>query len=359
MRLSPKQINFLRAFLYFFIAWLVMSFIFVVTRYYDANEVTGVPLGTNSLQIIITLGVLISFIMAIISAIIEPIVLRIKPKRLPFFLVFMFRTQRFLIVIIILYLFAVVVENMIVDKIPISQWKEVLTNTAYSKFFHLSVIYIIFANILINSIRQMTRFLGETVFWKYIFGKYSTENESERIFMFIDLKSSTSIAEILDNIKYSNFLKKFYFEISFVINENRGIVYQYVGDEIVITWDIKDGLYNNNCIKCFFDIKECIKEKREEFLSEFGIIPEFRAALHIGNSVAAEVGTFKTELAYHGNVLNTTSRILAKCHELKSDLLFSGELYNRLLDKKSYNIIKVGEFILRGKMNVSELYSIQ
>ena len=36
-----------------------MSFIFVVTRYYDANEVTGVPLGADSLKIIITLGVLI------------------------------------------------------------------------------------------------------------------------------------------------------------------------------------------------------------------------------------------------------------------------------------------------------------
>ncbi len=226
MRLSVKQIDFLRAFAFFLCAWAIMCFIFIVIRYYDANDITGVPLGRYSFPIIALEGFLISFIMALISALIEPISIRIKPKKLPLFVVFMFRTQRFLILIIMLYLAAVMVENIIVDKIEISQWGYLLAGTIKSKFFQLSVVYIIFANILINSIRQMTRFLGETVFWKYISGKYSTLNEDERIFMFIDLKSSTSIAEILDNIKFSSFLKKFYFEISFIVNNHRGIVYQ-------------------------------------------------------------------------------------------------------------------------------------
>jgi len=359
MRLSVKQVDFIRAFLFFFCSWLVMSAIFIVIRYYDANEPTGVPLGAFSLPLIILEGFFISFIMAFISALVEPLSLKMVPKKIPFFIIVMIRTQRYLVFIIFLYLVAVIVENMIIDKIPFNQWPEVLSHTVKSKFFHLSVIYIIFANILINSIRQMTRFLGETVFWKYILGKYSTQNQDERIFMFIDLKSSTSIAEILDNIKFSLFLKKFYFEISFIINEHRGVVYQYVGDEVVIMWETPEGLSDDNCIACFFEIKKCIEDKKEEFLNEFGIIPEFRAAMHIGMSVAAEVGTFKNELAYHGNVLNTTSRILAKCHELKSDLLLSGDLYKRIKNTRNFNIQKVGEFILRGKLNISELYSVK
>ncbi len=124
-------------------------------------------------------------------------------------------------------------------------------------------------------------------------------------------------------------------------------------------WETKEGLDNDACLACFFEIKKCIENKKDEFLNEFGIIPEFRAALHIGYSVAAEVGTFKTELAYHGKALNTTSRILAKCHELKSDLLLSGDLYNRLKNPKAYDIKKAGDFILRGKLNISELYSVK
>ncbi len=59
-------------------------------------------------------------------------------------------------------------------------------------------------------------------------------------------------------------------------------------------------------------------------------VPEFKAALHGGNVVVSEVGKYKSEIAYHGDVLNTTARILSKCHELQSELLVSDWVITQL-----------------------------
>ncbi|HTM93239.1 MAG TPA: hypothetical protein VL095_12520, partial [Flavisolibacter sp.] len=44
---------------------------------------------------------------------------------------------------------------------------------------------------------QINHLLGEGVLWKFISGKYHQPREEERIFMFLDMKSSTTIAEQL------------------------------------------------------------------------------------------------------------------------------------------------------------------
>jgi adenylate cyclase len=54
--------------------------------------------------------------------------------------------------------------------------------------------------------------------------------------MFIDLKDSTPIAEKLGNIPYFKFIREFIYQISIALIEHDGIIYQYVGDEIVVSW---------------------------------------------------------------------------------------------------------------------------
>lgn len=49
---------------------------------------------------------------------------------------------------------------------------------------------------------------GPGVFRKFLLGKYFTPSKEERIFMFLDLKSSTTIAERLGEEQYFSFLKE-------------------------------------------------------------------------------------------------------------------------------------------------------
>jgi adenylate cyclase len=54
--------------------------------------------------------------------------------------------------------------------------------------------------------------------------------------MFVDLLSSTTIAEALGNEKYHNLLHDFYADITNPIIYNKGEIYQYVGDEVIVSW---------------------------------------------------------------------------------------------------------------------------
>ncbi|MGR3301112.1 MAG: hypothetical protein ACUZ8I_01275 [Candidatus Scalindua sp.] len=52
--------------------------------------------------------------------------------------------------------------------------------------------------------------------------------------MFLDLKSSTTIAEEIGHRRYFEFISDFIADVTTPILNNHGEIYQYVGDEIVI-----------------------------------------------------------------------------------------------------------------------------
>ena len=57
-------------------------------------------------------------------------------------------------------------------------------------------------------------------------GQYHKPREVERIFMFIDLKDSTTIAENLGNEAYSSFVTEYFNDLSDAINAFGGEIYQ-------------------------------------------------------------------------------------------------------------------------------------
>jgi adenylate cyclase len=69
--------------------------------------------------------------------------------------------------------------------------------------------------------------------------------------MFLDIKSSTTIAEELDHKNFYSFVNDFYYDLSEPILKTSAQIYQYVGDEIVLSWKKKKGIKNSNCVKFF------------------------------------------------------------------------------------------------------------
>ncbi len=80
--------------------------------------------------------------------------------------------------------------------------------------------------------------------------------------MFLDLRSSTTIAEKLGESRYFNFLKNVFTHITPFILKSKGEIYQYVGDEVMISWKVKHGINNANCIHCFLNVQKELVRKR-------------------------------------------------------------------------------------------------
>jgi len=204
-------------------------------------------------------------------------------------------------------------------------------------------------------------YFGQGVLVNFLFGRYHTPKEEVRIFMFLDLKSSTSYAEQYGHLKYSYLIQDCFYELADIVYKRKAKVYQYVGDEVILTWEIECGVEDNNCIQTFFDFTKAIYKNKEYYKKKYGLIPEFKAGIHYGEVVITEVGGAKEEIAYHGDTVNTTARIQSVCSELKKRLIISADLLGMLHDKeldKKYHIVSEGITRLKGKKHEIGIFSV-
>ena len=136
-------------------------------------------------------------------------------------------------------------------------------------------------------------------------------------------------------------------------------MYQYVGDEIVITWKLKKGLAQNYCVRCFFDMKKALEKKSELYKRRYGLVPEFKAGMHCGVVTTGEIGALKKDIFFTGDVLNTTARILGLCANFQCDLLLSKTMVDQLSLQKDYIVEDLGTPKLRGKNNSINVMSVR
>jgi adenylate cyclase len=220
------------------------------------------------------------------------------------------------------------------------------------------VIYTLVIYGLLVFFLQINRLLGEGILWKFIKGQYHRPREEERIFMFLDMKSSTTIAEQLGHVRFYALLNELFHEISYPVLQTKAEIYQYVGDEVVLTWEVDNGLENSNCLRTFFMFQERLQKNGDNYVKNFGVRPQFKAGLHFGKVISAQIGDLKREIVYNGDVVNTTARIQSECNNYQRDCLVSGALMDRLKDMNGFRWEKIGAVTFRGKETQVELYSV-
>jgi class 3 adenylate cyclase len=200
--------------------------------------------------------------------------------------------------------------------------------------------------------------LGQGVLKNFLIGKYHQSRVEERIFMFLDMKSSTTIAEKLRHVRYYQLLNDYYADITEAIIQTSGQIYQYVGDEVVVSWKLKDGLIDNNCLRCFFTIKDIFSTRSDKYIEEYGLVPGFKAGIHYGKVTTGEIGVVKKEIIFTGDVLNTTARIQSLCNAHEVDILVSNNLFSKLNIGDEYTVKEIGDCELRGKDKKVKLLTI-
>lgn len=224
----------------------------------------------------------------------------------------------------------------------------------------LITLFALFISSLIYTfILQINKKFGPGVLLEYATGKYFAPKVEERAFMFLDLKSSTHIAEKLEHVSYSRLIQDCYAELTTPLLQFNAEVYQYVGDEVVVTWRMNESFSASWCHQFAFAFQERLEAKKAYFLMMYGVSPQFKAGAHCGRVTVAEVGEVKTEIAYHGDVLNTASRIQSLCNSFDKQLLLSESLVSLLPESDRAQSIFVGEVALKGKEIPTRIFSIE
>lgn len=270
----------------------------------------------------ILLGVLTSLLIATPISIFEVRRARGGPlrrlRRLPLALYFAIKVVFYLVVII----FGLVV----------SRWVGALTadrEFSLDAVFGNSLVFSVAMSLVGNLIVEIGGLLGFSTLENLLTGRYVQPRQEQRVFLLIDMRNSTGLAERLGPVRFHELLNWFLRDISDAALECDAEIHKYVGDEAILTWPIDRALADGACLACPFIVQDNIARSGERYRSRFGVMPRFRAALHCGEIVAGEIGDVRREIAYVGDTLNTTARLLDAAKSLGRDVLVSADLLQR------------------------------
>ncbi|MFT3680191.1 MAG: adenylate/guanylate cyclase domain-containing protein [Ferruginibacter sp.] len=325
--------------------WMLVAFYFITVRYAGLGAYAPPDLHYT---VVITYGAVVGFFIGLLFGLFPLNHFLHFKKRRSFLAVVLTGTCCYIV-----FFMAVIFCASLYDNTPRFALRYLFSANGMTVLFHLFA-----ASLLYHFILQANKKFGPGILLEYTFGKYFTPKEEERAFMFLDLKSSTRLAETLEHVAYSRMIQDCYAELTVPLIQYRAQVYQYVGDEVVLSWKIDQFFSGASCYGFFYDFNRRLEIKKDHFLQQYGIRPVFKAGLHCGRVTVAEVGEIKTEIAYHGDVLNTASRIQSLCNEFQKELLVSEAFTEYVPATDRRRIGFVSGVTLRGKEAVTKIYTI-
>lgn len=219
-------------------------------------------------------------------------------------------------------------------------------------------LYLIIATAVMSFIKQMSFMMGTKVFINLLLGKYRFPRVEERIFMFLDLKDSTTHAENLGHHRFSRLIQECFHDLTESVIECEVEIYHYVGDEVILTWEVEKGLHNNNCVQFFFSFVRTLNKRQDFYKKNYAIMPQFKAGVNMGSVTVAEIGDIKRDISYLSEVLNTAESMQNKCNEFQEQLLISTRIKEQLTDDSTFNFYKYEGVELKGKEQPVEIYAV-
>jgi adenylate cyclase len=346
--LSPKTKRSILRIIPFGVIWLIFSIVFAQLQkgllghltYYPA---TGNPYNFSRNILIIPISGLIT---GLLIGTMEVLYFNALFIQKSFIKKIIYKSIIYLVINILFLLITSLIINSLTTGFDKRAWENIWTSFSTYSFWSIEI-YIAAVIVISQFYTEVSESIGQGVLANFFTGKYHTPIEEERIYMFLDMKSSTTVAENLGHVKYFEMLREYYFDLSDPIVKYSGEIYQYAGDEIIVSWKLKSVLENNQCIHCFFAMKEAIRKQTTKYNEKFGLLPEFKAGFHFGKVTTGEIGAIKKDIIFTGDVLNTTARIQGLCNTYKVDILISGDLIKKLNLHSQFQIKNLGEVELR------------
>ncbi len=338
-----------RLIFYISVLWTLVDLFMVLTRsepfYYSIVEAKVLRV-----VLVFTMSLLINYLLVF--------KLRRLFRNRSLWIGFIFRSLILLIAAYIVNFIIHAADIIIIGHLSIS---EALANYGKDAFSQLwltqKVIYWLLLFIITQFVIEVNEKYAPGVFLDILLGKYLQPKIEKRIVMFMDLKDSTPIAEKLGHQLYFKFIREFIYQVSNALIEHGGGIYQYVGDEVVVSWmfSIKN---TKNCMSALIDARKNLQKKSEDFRRIYGIIPEFRVGIHIGDVTVGEIGVIKKDIAMSGDTMNTTARIRTACSELNQKYIVSKDFMDNV-DLKDWQTENLGLVELKGKKDGLELFALK
>ena len=239
-------------------------------------------------------------------------------------------TPLFLLATVALYVAMIIAGNAIASTVLNRLFRFMYTERNAMLMTDTGLLYALCVSALVAFVFRVRDLIGPGVFANLLIGRYHRPITEERIFLFLDVTGSTRFADRYGDHAAQAYLGQVFNALALPVAHTRGSIDDYIGDLALVTWTMDRGLRDAACLRCVFEFTARLAADAEGWRDRFGQVPEFRAALHCGPVVTAEIGLERHKIAYFGDVVNTTARLEALSKTLGVHVLVSADLLARL-----------------------------
>jgi adenylate cyclase len=220
----------------------------------------------------------------------------------------------------------------------------------------ITIAFVVF--LIIVFILQMRRLVGEGTMWKVLTGRYHQPQEENRVFMFLDIKGSTAIAEQLGDKKAHALITEVFFYADRKISDHGGEILSYNGDEIVATWPQDSGAKDGRCLNCYREIVDDLNARAKHYEEKYSQRPDLWAGLHCGPVVVGECGDSKMAIVYIGDTPNTAARLEQLSKTVGQNCLVSEAMASMLPEIPGISLSPIEPTILRGHSHETKIFAV-
>lgn len=222
---------------------------------------------------------------------------------------------------------------------------------------------------------EMVEGLKERDHCQISFGRYMTPEVSEKILrgevpaegeirdvtiLFCDLRGYTPFVEQNRPRDVVRFLNSYFAVMEQAVKEFRGIVLQYIGDEIEAVFGGHEDLpdHPEMAVKAALRMRERLGEMNQKRMAHGEPPVAHGIGIHSGEVLAGSVGSpERLVYAMVGDTVNVASRIQEQNKKFGTDILLSGATRHRL-EKSGHEFESLGKVSLKGHQEEIRLYRL-
>lgn len=181
--------------------------------------------------------------------------------------------------------------------------------------------------------------------------------------LFSDIRNFTNISEKTPPDILVKWLNEYFSLMVPIIFKHNGTLDKFIGDAIMAFWGapLPDENHSLNALNCAKEMLEVLKEwnkkRQAENLPPLNIGIGLNSGFALTGNIGADLGKVKNfQFTALGDVVNTASRLEGLNKELKTEILLSEEVKNKL--PENFSLKYLGEYKVKGKEEKVKIYTI-
>lgn len=208
-------------------------------------------------------------------------------------------------------------------------------------------------------ITRVARLLGTRLLLDLLTGSYQRPQIERRIVLFLDLAGSTTLAERFGEARIQKLIARFFADIDDAFADAGAEVLGYAGDGVVLCWRAQDRRRNGRAAEGLLAARKAIQTLSSSYRAEFGLTPDFRAGLHLGDVSVGEIGGRRRQISLFGDTMNVAARLQDEAKTVTSGWIASAA-YVASADLPSGLATRdLGPLALRGRVEPVPAYALE